>query len=103
MFEKCSSIFLELFSTIFQNGDSTKVLEQNISLPILEVANSTSWLIIFKNILEFFKGKINFHLLFKSCSRTYLVLLQVLQMFKSYSGICLEHVKNKHVITRWMI
>ena len=24
-------------------------------------------------------------------------------MFKSYSGICLEHIKNKHIITRWMI
>ena len=24
-------------------------------------------------------------------------------MFKSYSGICLEHIKNKHDITRWMI
>ena len=24
-------------------------------------------------------------------------------MFKSYSGICLEHFKNKHIITRWMI
>ena len=24
-------------------------------------------------------------------------------MFKSYSGICLGHIKNKHIITRWMI
>ena len=24
-------------------------------------------------------------------------------MFKSYSGICLEHFKNMHIITRWMI
>ena len=24
-------------------------------------------------------------------------------MFKSYSGICLEHIKKKHIITRWMI
>ena len=24
-------------------------------------------------------------------------------MFKNYSGICLEHIKNKHIITRWMI
>ena len=24
-------------------------------------------------------------------------------MFKSYSGICSEHNKNKHIITRWMI
>ena len=23
-------------------------------------------------------------------------------MFKIYSGICLEHIKNKHIITRWM-
>ena len=24
-------------------------------------------------------------------------------MFESYSEICLEHIKNKHIITRWMI
>ena len=24
-------------------------------------------------------------------------------MFRIYSGICLEHIKNKHIITRWMI
>ena len=24
-------------------------------------------------------------------------------MFKSYSEICFEHIKNKHIITRWMI
>ena len=24
-------------------------------------------------------------------------------MFKSYSGTCLEHIKNKCIITRWMI
>ena len=24
-------------------------------------------------------------------------------MFKKYSGIYLEHIKNKHVITRWMM
>ena len=24
-------------------------------------------------------------------------------MFKSYSGICLEHKGDKHIITRWMI
>ena len=24
-------------------------------------------------------------------------------MFKCYSGVCLEHIKNKHIITRWMI
>ena len=24
-------------------------------------------------------------------------------MFKNYSGICLEHIKNKHIIFRWMI
>ena len=24
-------------------------------------------------------------------------------MFKSYPEICLEHIKNKHIITRWMI
>ena len=65
--------------------------------------NSTNSLIIFKNILDIFKGKINLHLLFKLCSRNYLVFLQVLQIFKSYSGICLEHIKNKHVMTRWMI
>ena len=23
-------------------------------------------------------------------------------MFKIYSGICLEHIKNKHIITSWM-
>ena len=24
-------------------------------------------------------------------------------MFKSYSRICLERIKNKHIITRWVI
>ena len=57
---------------------------QNIALTMLELVNSTNLLMILLNIFLTFQGQNNcLHLLLKLCSRTYLKLKQVLQMFKN--------------------